>query len=64
MASFFIVENDVIVNVIVAETQEIAEQVTGLVAIDGENPTVAGALPSAVFDAKQNLYINAETPEQ
>tara|TARA_R110000824_G_scaffold346417_4_gene533261 strand:- start:599 stop:793 length:195 start_codon:yes stop_codon:yes gene_type:complete len=64
MASFFIVENDVIVNVIVADTKEIAEQVTGLLAIDSENPTVANASRGAVFDAEQNLYINPQVTEQ
>ena len=63
MASFCIVDNDVIVNVIVADTQEIAEQVTGLVAIDSDNPIVAGASRGAVFDPDQNLYINPETAE-
>jgi len=63
MASFFIVENDVIVNVILADTKEIAEQVTGLVAIDSENPIVAGAVRGAVFDAEQNLYITPQTAE-
>ena len=40
MANYLIIKDDKVINVIVADTKEIAEEVTGLEAIDSSNLNV------------------------
>jgi hypothetical protein len=44
MAKFAVIENDIVKNVILADTKEIAEQVTGLICVEtkSENPAHIG----------------------
>ena len=44
MAKFAVIENDIVKNVILADTKEIAEQVTGLTCVEtvSENPAHIG----------------------
>lgn len=58
MATYYIIENDKVVNIILADTKEIAEVVTGLVAIDSEDSSVANAIIGAKFDATTGTYVN------
>lgn len=47
MPSYFIIDNDKIINIILAESQEIAEAVTGMSAIE------------ATIDRNPNMQINS-----
>jgi len=58
MASYYIIEKNEIVNIILAETKEIAEQVTGLEAIEFDDNSVAGAIIGAKLDTKSGVYVN------
>jgi hypothetical protein len=58
MASFHIVENGVIVNVILADTKEIAELVTGLSAINSDDPAVKDTYVGATLDEQSGVYVN------
>jgi hypothetical protein len=58
MASYYIIEKNEIVNIILAETKEIAEQVTGLEAIEFDDNSVAGATIGAKLDTKSGVYVN------
>lgn len=57
MPTYYIIENNKIVNAILADTKQIAESVTGLVAIDSEAPSVVNATIGAKFDVTTNTYI-------
>ena len=58
MARFFIADKNIIVNVIVADTKQIAEQVTGLTAIESGDFEVIGANKGATFDPTLKFYVN------
>ena len=58
MASFHIIENDKVVNIILADTREIAETVTGLTAIDSEDSSVENADVGATLDKASGVYVN------
>ena len=58
MASFHIIENDKVVNVILADTKEIAELVTGLTAIDSNDPSVKKTYVGATLDKSTGVYVN------
>lgn len=58
MATYYIIDNNKVVNIILADTKEIAESVTGLVAIDSEDSSVANATIGAEFDATTGTYVN------
>lgn len=61
---WFIAENGVLVNMILADSKEIAEAVTGLTAIAFDDESVAGASIGAKLDSKTGVYVNPETSEQ
>lgn len=52
MANYLIIQNNKVINVIVAETKEIAEQVTGLEAIESTNAT-----PALNWTRSDNVWI-------
>jgi hypothetical protein len=58
MATYYIIENDTVVNIILADTKEIAEKVTGLEAIASDDSSVAGATIGAKLDTKSKVYVN------
>lgn len=58
MANYAIIENEEITNVIVADTVEIAEQVTGLQAVITTDDLVRGAGRGATFDAELGFYVS------
>lgn len=64
MARFHIIDNETVSNIILADTKEIAEQVTGLQAIASDDDSVAGASIGAKLDSKSNKYVNPEPSEQ
>ena len=53
---YFIIENDVIVNVILAETKEIAETVTGLKAIKTTDKSVKNADRGYIYNPTTKKY--------
>ena len=53
---YFIIENDVIVNVILAETKEIAEAVTGLKAIKTTDKSVKNADRGYIYNSQTKKY--------
>lgn len=57
---FYVVDAGIIVNLIVAESKEIAESITGLLAIDVDDASVAEAGVGAVYDDKLDLYVYPE----
>lgn len=60
MNTFYIIENDEIVNIILADTKEIAEAVTGLSAIASDDSSVAGATIGAKLDTESGVYLPVE----
>jgi len=58
---YFIVENDVIVNAILAETKGIAEQVTGLKAIKATDSSVKNAGRGFIYNPATKKYEAPET---
>jgi len=58
MASYYIIENNKIINFILADTKEIAESVTGLTAIISTDASVEGAIIGAEFDEATGIYKN------
>ena len=63
MPNYFIVENDKIINFIIAESQEIAELVTGLTAIEiKEDRDINMQIGSSLINGNW-VRPDAETPE-
>lgn len=60
MARFHIVENQTVTNIILADTKQIAEQVTGFQAIASEDDSVAGSSVGAKLDSHLGIYVNEE----
>lgn len=58
MASFHIIENETVSNIILADTKEIAEQVTGLQAIASDDESVIGASIGFVWDEATGKFVN------
>jgi hypothetical protein len=64
MATYYIIQDETVVNIILADTKEIAEKVTGLEAIASDDSSVAGANIGAKLDSKSKKYVNPEPSEQ
>lgn len=63
MPNYFIIENDTIINFIIAESQEIAELVTGLTAIEiKEDRDINMQIGSSLIDGNW-VRPDAEVPE-
>jgi hypothetical protein len=58
MATYYIIQDETVVNIILADTKEIAEKVTGLEAIAFDDNSVAGANIGAKLDTKSKVYVN------
>jgi len=58
MATYYIIQDETVVNIILADTKEIAEKVTGLDAIASQDTSVASASIGAKLDTKSKVYVN------
>lgn len=61
---FFMVQEEKIVNIILAESQEIAEIVTGLSAIAEGDSKVQGSDIGFVWDEASGQYVMPEQPDE
>lgn len=54
MSTFAILENDIVINVIIADSKEIAEEATGFIAVEytQENPAKIGQ----TYDSVNNIF--------
>jgi hypothetical protein len=64
MAKFAVIENGIVQNVIIADTKEIAEEVTGLTCIEytSENPAYIGLGFDGTTFEQPEITIIEETP--